>query len=205
MNDIEFFSANKIVPVVVINDVNDTIPTLTALRDGGIKVAEITFRTVCAADAIKVATEHFDDMLIGAGTVINEAQCAKAIESGAQFIVSPGLSVSVANVCKAQGIPYLAGVATPTEIIAAKDLGLSVLKFFPAEANGGIKALSAISAAFPYTYFVPTGGIGLNNAKDYYSKKFVLAIGGSWMLKGSTNEIKEKSLEATKLLEEVEK
>ncbi len=205
MNDIEFFSANKIVPVVVINDVVDTIPTLTALRDGGINVAEITFRTACAADAIKVAAEHFEDMLIGAGTVINEAQCNKAIESGAQFIVSPGLSASVANVCKAHGIPYLAGVATPTEIIAAKDLGLSVVKFFPAEVNGGIKALSAISAAFPDTYFVPTGGIGLNNAKDYYSKKFVLAIGGSWMLKGSADEIKEKSIEAIKLLEEIEK
>lgn len=205
MSSVEFFSANPIVPVVVLNNIDDTIPTLEALSDGGIKVAEITFRTACAKDAILLASKHFDDMLIGAGTVINKAQCLDAIEAGAQFIVSPGLSEGVAEVCKSHGIPYLAGVATPTEIIAAKDLGLDVVKFFPAEANGGVKALSAIAQAFPGTYFVPTGGINRNNAKDYYARKEVLAIGGSWMLKGSIEDIANESKNALALLEEIDK
>ncbi len=194
-----------IVPVVVLKNIEETIPTVSALRDGGIKIAEITFRTDCARDAIALASRTFDDVLVGAGTVINAEQCNAAIDAGAKFIVSPGLSAKVAEVCRERGIPYLPGVATPTEIIAAKDLGIEILKFFPAEANGGVKALSAMAAAFPGTKFLPTGGISEKNAVDYYSKKFVLSVGGSWMMKGDYEDIKRESALAIKLLTEVQK
>lgn len=190
------FLENKIIPVVVLKDLDETLVKLNALSRGGIRVAEITFRTACAKEAIKLASKECKDMLIGAGTVINAVQCRDAIDAGAKFIVSPGLSKSVYKICVEKDVPYLGGVVTPTEIIAAKDLGLNVMKFFPSEAFGGVKTLKAVSAAFPDVRFVPTGGVNAGNLKDYLTKSFVSAVGGSWMLDGTAEEIENMSREA---------
>ena len=172
---------------------------LEGLYNGGIKVAEITFRTECAVDSIKLASEKMKDMLIGAGTVINSEQCVQAIECGAKFIVSPGFSYAVYEVCKDNNIPYLPGVATPTEIISAKELGLSVLKFFPASVYGGVKGLKAISSAFPDIMFLPTGGIDESNMADYLSLPCVKSIGGSFMFKEGIENIASISRKAVEL------
>ncbi|MCR4790938.1 MAG: bifunctional 4-hydroxy-2-oxoglutarate aldolase/2-dehydro-3-deoxy-phosphogluconate aldolase [Treponemataceae bacterium] len=203
-----FLETHKIVPVVVINKLEDTIPTLSALSKGGINVAEITFRTSCAEDAIKLASSSIEcaKVLIGAGTVINKGQCLRAIKAGAKFIVSPGFSKDVFKVCKKHDIPYLPGVCTPTEIMMAKECGLNILKFFPAGAYGGIKTLKALSAAFPDVKFLPTGGVDASNMNEFFAQKFIAAIGGSWMVKGDLiaqgkfDEIERLSKEAVALL-----
>ena len=127
---------DKLIPVVVIKNLEDTVPTLKALKEGGINCAEITFRTACAEDAIKLAVKEFPDMNVGAGTVINAQQCQKAIDAGAKFVVSPGLSVSVAKLCQEKGIAYYPGCVTPTEIMQALELGITIVKFFPANVYG---------------------------------------------------------------------
>lgn len=180
----ELLKENRVVPVVVIREIGDAIPTLGALMDGGIPVAEITFRTSCAAEAIRLGCEKYPDMMIGAGTVINAEQAEAAIAAGAKFIVSPGLSRAVFEVTKKYGIPYLPGCVTPTEIMAALDLGLTTLKFFPAGIYGGLKALKALSAPFPQVKFLPTGGVDLTNIKEFLAFDKVAAIGGSFMMKG---------------------
>lgn len=201
--DYSFLSQHKIIPVVVLNSAEETLPKLSALLRGGISVAEITFRTACAEEAVRLAVEKLGGkMLIGAGTVINATQCENAIESGVKFIVSPGLSEEVYRVCEKHDVPYLPGVVSPTEIIAAKNLGLNILKFFPAEAYGGVKTLKAMSSAFPDVKFLPTGGIDENNFLDYLTKKFVVAVGGSWMMKGSEADIETLSRDALKIMEE---
>lgn len=201
--DYSFLDSNKIVPVVVLNRVEDTEPTLNALKRGGINSAEITFRTACAAEAIAVASKVFPDMLIGAGTVINADQCERACDAGAKFIVSPGFSPSVLEVCERRGIPYLAGVVTPTEIMTAKAYGLNVLKFFPAGVYGGVKALKALSAVFPDVKFVPTGGVDEKNLAEFLSLPCVAAVGGSFMFKGSVDDIETKSRQAVEIAEEL--
>lgn len=175
---------DKLVPVVVFNNISDVKPTLDALKEGGILIAEICFRTACAEEALIKAIKEYPEMLIGAGTVINLEQAAKAINAGAKFIVSPGLSESVANYCKEKNISYLPGVVTPSEIMKALDLGLNYLKFFPAGVFGGLKAMKAMSAAFPQVKFMPTGGVDNNNLKEFLSEKCIFAVGGSWLLKG---------------------
>ena len=175
---------DKVIPVVVIKEISETVPTLKALRDGGINCAEITFRTACAADAISLGTKEFPDMNIGAGTVINLEQAIKAVESGAKFIVSPGLSISVAKFAKVKGIPYFPGCVTPTEIMQALELGIDVVKFFPANVYGGLQALKALSAPFPHVKFIPTGGVDLSNLAEFISFEKVYAVGGSFMMKG---------------------
>lgn len=180
----ELLKENRVVPVVVIREIGDAIPTLGALMDGGIPVAEITFRTSCAAEAIRLGCEKYPDMMIGAGTVINAEQAEAAIAAGAKFIVSPGLSRAVFEVTKKYGVPYLPGCVTPTEIMAALDLGLTTLKFFPAGIYGGLKALKALSAPFPQVKFLPTGGVDLTNIKEFLAFDKVAAIGGSFMMKG---------------------
>ena len=178
------FDTVRVVPVVVIKDINDTIPTLSALCEGGLPVAEITFRTACAADAIRLGTEKFPDMHIGAGTVINAEQARAAIDAGATFIVSPGLSAEVAAVCKEADIPYIPGCVTPTEIMQAIALGITTLKFFPANVYGGLSAIKALSAPFPQVKFLPTGGVDLSNIKDFLAFEKIVAVGGSFMMKG---------------------
>lgn len=189
-----------VVPVVVLNKVEDTVSVIKALHDGDVPVAEICFRTPCAAECIKLAVKEFPNDLIGAGTVINAKQCEEAIACGAKFIVSPGLSKSVAEVCKKHNVPYLPGVVTPTEIMAAIELGLTTLKFFPAGVFGGLKAINALGAAFPQVKFMPTGGVDNSNLKEFISCNKIIACGGSWMCKGTSEEITAKCLEARKII-----
>ena len=174
----------KFIPVVVINDIADTVKTLGALIEGGLPCAEITFRTACARDAIKLGRETYPDMCIGAGTVINLDQCREALEAGAEFIVSPGLSEDVARCCAANKVPYFPGCVTPTEMMAAISLGLTTLKFFPANVYGGLKALKALSAPFPQVKFIPTGGVDMNNIDEFLAFDKIQAIGGSFIMKG---------------------
>lgn len=179
---------DKVIPVVVIKDVKDTVPTLKALKDGGINCAEITFRTACAAEAIAIGVKEFPDMNIGAGTVINLEQAQKAVESGAKFLVSPGLSAEVAKFASAKNIPYFPGCVTPTEIMQALKLGISVVKFFPANVYGGLKAIKALSGPFPQVKFIPTGGVDLDNLSEFLSFDKIYAVGGSFMMKGDVAE-----------------
>ena len=181
-----FFLENKMgkrIPVVVIKELSETDKILTALKNYGIKCAEITFRTACAEEAIAYACEKYPEMNIGAGTVINAEQCEKALKAGAKFIVSPGLSVAVANVCKEKGVPYYPGCVTPTEIMQALELGITVVKFFPANVYGGLKAMKALSAPFPQVKFIPTGGVDKNNIDEFLAWEKIYAIGGSSFVK----------------------
>ena len=182
----------KYVPVVVIKEMSETDKILTALKNNGINTAEITFRTACAAEAIAYACKNYPDMSIGAGTVINADQCEAALEAGAQFIVSPGLSVSVAKICKEKNIPYYPGCVTPTEIMAALELGITTVKFFPANVYGGLKALKALSAPFPQVTFIPTGGVDRSNIDEFLAFDKIVAIGGSFFVKESLEKMEAK-------------
>lgn len=184
----------KVVPVVVLNSVDEVEEKVGALVKGKLPVAEITFRTACAAEAIKKACELYPDALIGAGTVIDRKQCEQAIESGAKFIVSPGLVEEISLCCRERNIPYLPGVVTPTEIIKAIHLGHQVVKFFPASNYGGLKTIKSLSGVFPKLRFLPTGGIDQTSYKDYLAFDRIVAVGGSWMMKGTKEEIVSKSL-----------
>lgn len=172
----------RLIPVVVINELPQTDRILCALSDNGIRCAEITFRTPCAAEAIAYARRRFPDMEIGAGTVISAEQCAAALDAGAQFVVSPGLSVPAAKLCRERSVPYYPGCVTPTDIIAALELGITTVKFFPAETYGGVGALKALSAVFPQVRFIPTGGINRNNLDEYFAFDKVVAVGGSFLV-----------------------
>lgn len=174
----------QVIPVVVINDEKETTEVLSKLREGGINCAEITFRTACAKEAIAIGTKAFEDMNIGAGTVINAEQAKSAVQAGAKFIVSPGFSDEVARYCTDENIPYYPGCVTPTEIMRALSYGLNVVKFFPAGVYGGLKAMKALSAPFPQVRFIPTGGVDLSNLKEYLDFDKVYAVGGSFMMKG---------------------
>lgn len=173
----------KFIPVVVIKELSETDRILTALKNYGIGCAEITFRTACAAEAIAYAVKNYPDMSIGAGTVINAEQCNAALDAGAQFIVSPGLSVAVANICNEKGVPYYPGCVTPTEIMQALELGITTVKFFPANIYGGLKALKALSGPFPQVRFIPTGGVDRSNIDEFLAFDKVAAIGGSFFVK----------------------
>ena len=179
----------KCIPVVVIKELGETDKILTALKNNGINTAEITFRTACAAEAIAYACKNYPEMNIGAGTVINGEQCEAALAAGAQFIVSPGLSVAVAKICNERGIPYYPGCVTPTEIMQALDLGITTVKFFPANIYGGLKALKALSAPFPQVKFIPTGGVDRNNIDEFLAFDKVAAIGGSFFVKESLEKM----------------
>ncbi len=173
----------KYIPVVVIKELSETDKILSALKADGINCAEITFRTACAEEAIEYAVKNYPEMSIGAGTVINAEQCRAALKAGAKFIVSPGLSVSVAGVCRENGVPYYPGCVTPTEIMQALEIGITTVKFFPANIYGGLKALKALSAPFPQVRFIPTGGVDRGNIDEFLSFDKVIAIGGSFFVK----------------------
>lgn len=181
---------DKLIPVVVIKEIGQTEKIMSALKASGINCAEITFRTSCAAEAIALAVKKFPDMNIGAGTVINAEQCEQALACGAKFIVSPGLSEDVAAVCKKAGVPYYPGCVTPTEIMAALKLGLTTLKFFPANVYGGLKALKALSAPFPQVKFIPTGGVNRENLDEFLAFDKVAAVGGSFFVEEALSKIK---------------
>jgi 2-dehydro-3-deoxyphosphogluconate aldolase/(4S)-4-hydroxy-2-oxoglutarate aldolase len=183
---------DKYVPVVVIKELSETDKILTALKGVGINTAEITFRTACAAEAIEYACKNYPDMSIGAGTVINAEQCEAALKAGAQFIVSPGLSVPVAKICIERNIPYYPGCVTPTEIMQALELGITTVKFFPANIYGGLKALKALSAPFPQVRFIPTGGVDRSNIDEFLAFDKIEAIGGSFFVKEALDKMEGK-------------
>ena len=172
-----------IVPVVVIDRADDAPPLARALAAGGLPIAEVTFRTPCAADAIRAIMAKVPELLVGAGTVLTPAQAHEAINAGAKFIVSPGTNPAVVEYCLGREVPVIPGCATPTEIEGALHYGLELLKFFPAEALGGIAALRAMSAPYGGLKFVPTGGIEAGNLAAYIADERVLAVGGSFMVK----------------------
>lgn len=182
----------KFIPVVVIKELGETDKILTALKNNNINCAEITFRTACAAEAIAYAVKNYPDMEIGAGTVINAEQCEAALTAGATFIVSPGLSPAVAKICNERNIPYYPGCVTPTEIMAALELGITTVKFFPANVYGGLKALKALSAPFPQVKFIPTGGVDRSNIDEFLAFDKIAAIGGSFFVKESLEKMEAK-------------
>ena len=174
--------ANSIVvPVVVLDDVKDAIPTAKAMAAGGVDTMEITFRTACAPECIKAVAENCPEVLVGAGTILNLEQCKLAVEMGAKFIVSPGFSDEVVGWCVENGIPVAPGCVTPTEIMAALKHGLKMVKFFPANVYGGLNAMKNLSAPFVGVKFLPTGGVNASNIKEYISAPFIHAVGGSWV------------------------
>ena len=197
-----------IVPVVVLNNTDDAVPLAKALLRGGIDFMEITFRTECAADSIAVIAREVPEMTVGAGTVINLEQAERAVRNGAKFIVSPGLDIGVVTWAQEHGIPVIPGCITPTEIMKAISLGLNVIKFFPADVFGGIKAIKALSAPFGQVKFLPTGGVSEANLKDFISNRSVAAIGGSWVCKKDDianhdwAKITALSAEAVKIIKE---
>ena len=170
-----------IVPVVVLEDAKDAVPTAKAMVAGGIDVMEITFRTAAAADSIKAVAAEVPEMLVGAGTVVNLEQCKLAVECGAKFIVSPGYDEEVVSWCCDNGIAVCPGCVTPTEIMMALKHGLKVLKFFPANVYGGLGAIKALAGPFGGVKFIPTGGVNLQNVGEFIADSHIHAVGGSWV------------------------
>jgi len=184
MNDVsKRISDIGVVPVIKLNHPErDAAPLAKALCEGGVPVAEVTFRAAGAAEAIRLMSEACPDMLVGAGTVLTTEQIDQALSAGAKFIVTPGLDVELVRYCQEKGVPIFPGCTTPTDYHAAYKLGLEVLKFFPAEQSGGLAKIKAMSAPFPMFKVMPTGGISLKNLKDYISSPVIAACGGSYMV-----------------------
>ncbi len=179
----EIIEETGVVPVIKLNHPErDAVDLANALVKGGVPIAEVTFRAAGAATAIKLMRENCPGMLVGAGTVLSNEQVDEAVAAGAQFIVTPGLDPDIVKYCQSIGIPVFPGCTTPTDYHAAYKLGLSVLKFFPAEQSGGLAKIKAMSAPFPMFKVMPTGGISLKNLKDYLSSPVICACGGSYMV-----------------------
>ena len=181
MTVMERLAASIVVPVVVLDKVEDAVPTAKAMAAGGVDTMEITFRTACAPECIKAVAENCPDVLVGAGTIVNLDQCKKAIEMGAKFIVSPGFSDEIVGYCVANGVAVAPGCVTPTEIMGALKHGLKMVKFFPANVYGGLNAMKNLSAPFVGLKFLPTGGVNTGNIKEYIDAPFIHAVGGSWV------------------------
>ena len=181
MSVLDELCSRRVVPVVVIDELDTALPLARALVEGGLPVAEVTFRTAVAAVAMRLIADE-TDLLVGAGTVVRPEQVDLAFDAGARFIVTPGFSPAVADRCRDLWIPVIPGVATATEVINAVDHGLDLLKLFPAEASGGVPLLRALHGPFPEVRFVPTGGVSAANAADYLAVPSVAAVGGSWMV-----------------------
>ena len=200
-----------VVPVVVLDDVKDAVATANALLTGGVDVMEITFRTAAAADSIKAVAENCPDMLVGAGTVITLDQCKQAVECGAKFIVSPGFDEEVVRWCVERSVPITPGCVTPSEIMAAMKLGLTVVKFFPAGVYGGLSAMKALSGPFGGIKFIPTGGVNSHNIGEFIAAPFIHAVGGSWVCPkadiaaGNFERITELCKQARTAIQEVRK
>lgn len=187
-----------IVPVVALDNARDARPLAQALCDGGLPCAEVTFRTAAAEEAIRIMAAEFPDMLIGAGTVLTTQQVDKAIAAGAKFIVSPGLNPNIVKYCIAKNIPITPGCSSPSDIEIALELGLEVVKFFPAEAAGGLKMIKAMSAPYGNVKFMPTGGINASNLTQYLDFNKIIACGGSWMVDKAL--VKEGNFDAVREL-----
>ena len=179
-----------LIPVIKIENADDAVPLAKALIDGGLPAAEITFRTACAAEAIKNITDAYPEMLVGAGTVLTTEQVDAAIAAGSKFLVSPGLNPKVTAYALSKGIPMLPGCSNPSDIEAALELGLKTVKFFPAEAAGGLNMLKAMAAPYGQLTFMPTGGINADNLLNYLKFNKIIACGGSFMVKDEL--VKEK-------------
>ena len=198
-----------IVPVVVLNDSKDAEPLADALCEGGLACAEVTFRTEAAAESIKIMSEKHPEMLVGAGTVLTVEQVDEAVAAGAKFIVSPGLNPEVVKYCLDKNIAITPGVVTPSEMEQAIELGLNIVKFFPAEPSGGLSMIKAVSAPYTMLKFMPTGGINPGNVKEYLKSDKIFACGGSWMVKGDLvdagnfDKIKELTKEAADIVKEI--
>lgn len=205
-NIIKVIEDHGIVPVVRIEKAEDALPLGNALCEGDLPLAEITFRTAAAEDVIRILTERMPEMIVGAGTVLTTEQAGAAIGAGAKFIVSPGFNPKVVSFCVERGIPVIPGVNSPTQIEAAMECGLKVMKFFPAEESGGAAFLKAVAAPYESIRFIPTGGINTGNLISYLSLKNVIACGGSWMVKtelisaGKFEEITGLTREAVRIL-----
>ena len=205
----EQFKKIGIIPVVVLDDAKDAAPLAEALCEGGLPCAEVTFRTAAAADVIRIMSEKYPEMLVGAGTVLTKEQVDRAVECGAKFIVSPGLNPEIVKYCISKGIPVTPGTQTPSEMEQAIELGLSVVKFFPAEPAGGLKMIKAVAAPYVGLQFMPTGGISAANVREYLKFDRIIACGGSWMVKadlvkaGKFDEIKALTAEAAAIVKEI--
>lgn len=173
--------AAPMVPVITIENIEDAVPLAIALRDGGLPVLEVTLRTPAGAEAIRLIKQEVENVVVGAGTVINQQTLELACNAGSEFIVTPGTTDRLLEAAVNSGVPLLPGVSNVSDIMRCLDHGFNRLKFFPAEAAGGVKALKAFSGPFSDLQFCPTGGIGLNNMLDYLSLPSVLSVGGSWV------------------------
>ena len=187
-----------VIPVLVIEDLAHALPVAQALVAGGLPVLEVTLRTPVALDAIRLMSQ-VSGAIVGAGTVLNPAQLDAAIEAGAEFIVSPGLTERLAQPIIDSGVPYLPGIANSADIMRGLDLGLTHFKFFPAEANGGLKALKSLAAPFYQCKFCPTGGVSEANAAEWLAFDPVLCVGGSWVCSGTPEEVEAKARKAAGL------
>lgn len=184
MNEIfEKIQKIGILPVIALDDAIQAVPLAKALAAGGIPAAEVTFRTAAGEEAIRCIAQECPDVLVGAGTVLTCEQVDRAVSAGAKFVVSPGTNIKVVRRCQEAGVQSIPGVVTPTEIELAMELGLDVLKFFPAEPSGGLGMIKALAAPYTQVKFIPTGGISADNVGDYLRYSKILACGGSWMVK----------------------
>lgn len=205
----ERFEDFGVVPVVVLDDVKDALPLAKALTEGGLPCAEVTFRTEAAEESIKVMAEAYPDMVVGAGTVLTIEQVDAAVKAGAKFIVSPGFDPGIVDYCLEKEIPIFPGCVTPSEVAQAVKRGLKVVKFFPAEPAGGVAMIKAMAAPYHQLRFMPTGGIGTQNLKDYLGFDKIICCGGSWMVKadliknGEFDKIAKLTKEAKELAKSI--
>lgn len=198
-----------VVPVVVLNDEKDAKPLADALVEGGLPCAEVTFRTEAAEESIRIMTEAYPDMLVGAGTILTTEQVDRAVAAGAKFIVSPGFDPEIVDYCLSIVIPVFPGCVTPSEVAQAVKRGLKVVKFFPAEQYGGVSTIKALAAPYTMVKFMPTGGVNAGNLKDYLSCDKIVCCGGSFMVKGDLikagefDRIREMTREAVELVRSI--
>lgn len=175
-------SQGPIVPVIVINKIEEAVPLAKALVAGGVKVLEVTLRTECALEAIKKIIKEVPEAIVGAGTVTNVEQYKQVVDAGVEFIITPGITESILKEAVANDVPLIPGIATISELLLANEYGLTELKFFPAEINGGVAALKAFAGPCPYIRFCPTGGLNEKNYTEYLALKNVLCVGGTWFI-----------------------
>lgn len=198
-----------VVPVVVLNDEKDAKPLADALVEGGLPCAEVTFRTEAAEESIRIMTEAYPDMLVGAGTILTTEQVDRAVAAGAKFIVSPGFDPEIVDYCLEKEIPVFPGCVTPSEVAQAVKRGLKVVKFFPAEQYGGVSTIKALAAPYTMVKFMPTGGVNAGNLKDYLSCDKIVCCGGSFMVKddliraGEFDKVRDMTREAVELVRSI--
>lgn len=206
---LEEISKIGILPVVVLEETKDAKPLAKALCAGGLPCAEVTFRTAAAKESIAIMRKEFPEMLVGAGTVLTVEQVDEALEAGAQFVISPGFDEDVVKHCIEKNVPVTPGTCTPSDVQKCYRLGLDVVKFFPAEAAGGLKMIKSIAAPYTQMKFIPTGGVNAKNLDSYLSCDKIVACGGSWMVKGDLvaegkfDEIKSLVEEAVELVAKI--